>query len=94
MNIERVRAEVESEQARLATFAPPTPVPMPKFTAAPRPSLEVKLNAAAIFREAGGVLRTSTPPTLNRRTIENKHSTDVVFQLTESTRLREVLHSP
>lgn len=49
MNIDKVRAEVESELARVATFAPPPCKPAPKFAA--QPKREVKLNAAAILRE-------------------------------------------
>ena len=49
MNIEKVRAEVESELARVATFKPPPSKPAPKF--ANQPKREVKLNAAAILRE-------------------------------------------
>jgi len=35
------------------------------------------LSASQVMQTAGGVLRTSTQPTLNRGGIEKKHSTDV-----------------
>jgi hypothetical protein len=50
---DKVRAEVESELARVATFALPPSKPAPKF--ANQPKREVKLNAAAILREGRGL---------------------------------------
>lgn len=51
MNIDKVRAEVEAERARVATFAPPPSKPAPDFSKKAAHKQDVKLNAAAVLRE-------------------------------------------